>query len=159
MFFYQDGRLYVPGASFPIPNGFFINTAPSLMDEDGIVLVHFKPHFEIYIHYECDASSSQDALSCILDDLEEFTLLRPIALICRNGLVGHSMAYQVLRHAYYEERLQLSGGGQLSIAVAVAARNASILQSAPDGEIFGDVLCGVRAESLRLPACNSINIY
>lgn len=159
MFFYQDGRLYVPGASLPIPNGFFINTAPSLTDEEGIVLVHPRPRFEIYIHHERDASSSRDALSCILDEVEELTLLRPIAPLCRNGLVGHSMAYQILRHAYYEERLQLAGKGQLAIAVATYARNAAILQSAPDGEIFGDALRDARAESLRLPSCNSINIY
>ena len=139
---YIDGRFHVPGASFIIPSGFYLDTDPELSDDFGI---HIEPRdgscrFHITYHR---AYATDEGLREIISQFDTSYIIRDIAPIQLNGLTGHDALYGSKPDEYYEARFQLPGQNNLIVVVTLeSGKSPDILK---EGYI-PTVMNGIRAE-------------
>lgn len=127
MLLYKDGRFNAAGASFAIPNGFYVDTAPDFECHDGFVIEDPKHSYSIEIKLTTYDEASDVFLTKLMDD-SSFTCLRDVQPVSTNGLSGHDVFYQTKKEQYYESQFDLSetSEGIIKLSVLVQTRSSGL---------------------------------
>ena len=110
---FQNGRLWVPGASTALPDGFYLNTDPGLTNPNTVHLISENQQYSISICFDAIEIATDVFLTGITQELEAEVLIPPTE-IAFNGLVGHWTIYQSGENQYFEACLQFSGNDELN---------------------------------------------
>ena len=105
---YIDGRFHTPGASFIIPDGYYLDTDPELPDECGVYIEPRDGSCRFQISYR-EGYDTDEGLREIISQFDTVHISRAIAPIRNNGLAGHDVLYESIPDEYYEARFQLVG--------------------------------------------------
>ena len=118
---YYKGRFRIPGISFTIPDGFYINTAPDSVADNYLCLLAPNKEYSIHIQSLPLNTSISDELQALLINTQESDTPTPITV---NSLYGYHVSYKAGREQYYELRLQYPiqahEYGQLSLLIQCA---------------------------------------
>lgn len=140
MLMYKQGRFWTQGASFAIPDGFFLETAPQVQYRGGVnIWGPKKSCLYVWIVYE-EQGETRENLRKIADDFEPISDVMPIAV---NGLSGHGLIYSAGRKEYYEAHFVLPDERHLAF---IAEGEGHKVQETLDTAEFKAVFESVRAE-------------
>lgn len=139
---FMGGRFHMPGASITIPEGFYLNSAPEMADDFGIVIVPKDRAFSVHLSYWKNGRTDE-ALRAILTEEDEYLIIRDIAPVVNNGLHGHDAIYSCENVGYYEARFQMTDQQNL---LCLVTTKSDALEEIMAGQDYRDVLAGIRRE-------------
>ena len=135
-------RFHMPGASLTIPEGFYLNSDPELVDDFGVYIVPKDRAYSVHLSFSNDGRTDE-ALREILGQYDEYSMIRENAAIDNNGLRGHDAIYTSSSVGYYEARFQLAD--QRNLLCLVTTKSAA-LEGILAGQEFHMVMAGIRRE-------------
>lgn len=110
MFRYRNGRLWVPGLSFALPEGFYIETDSGMMVDNRICLISPSEDFQISFQVYGAESTTHDELTALIAEMGFHTIQQPTP-ICTNGMHGHCAMYKPCKNSteggYFEARYNI----------------------------------------------------
>lgn len=112
---YMHGRFHLSGASFAIPEGFFLDPTPFVPVDNGLSLYSSDGKYDLSISFDNQPQSTDAMLNNLFSKEYDFKPLHPIASIEVNGLSGHCAIYYGHNDQYYEARFQLNENRHLTI--------------------------------------------
>ncbi len=143
MLLYKQGRFYTKGASFIIPDGFYLDTSPDLCYDVGMTALDptcsHSYIWAIFVSYQGTKETLEDLpqMGCRL-----LTKSTPIQI---NGLSGHWIIWTMgIGSGCYEVRFDL--GGNKHFTLMMDAHECDIHKIMESAE-FHSVLEGIRAEN------------
>lgn len=101
---YRKGRFHIPGMSFIIPDGFFLDTTPDTVADNCLCLVSPNKEYDVFIQASPAKGSTFDDLSAILRNTGDHTQVPDPVTI--NSIHGHHVKYKAGNEQYYELRLR-----------------------------------------------------
>ena len=141
MMLYKQGRFWVEGASFQIPEGFYIETDPDVNYERGLAAWDpTRTHLYLWAISEEEEEGTKEALE---EMTKELKTLSPPAPFTLNGLPGHWMTYGGKTFQNYEARFALNDEEQLVFSVEGGDNDISKIMESPE---FRSALEGIRAD-------------
>lgn len=139
---FMGGRFHMPGASITIPEGFYLNSDPELVDDFGVFIVPKDQAYSVRLSFSNDGRTDE-VLREILGQYDEYSMIRENAAIDNNGLRGHDTIYTSSSVGYYEARFQLAD--QRNLLCLVTTKSAA-LEGILAGQEFHMVMAGIRRE-------------
>ena len=109
MLCYKNHRFHVNGASFQIPDGYFLDTEPEDIAQDCVSLWGPEKDFSVSVRVDTNSRGAENELAFILNGMEP-TILRPAAPITHNGLSGYHASYRNDRIQYHEIWFDVADG-------------------------------------------------
>lgn len=140
MLMYKQGRFWAEGASFAIPDGFFVEMDPDVNYERGIGA--WDPSCTIlYMWNICkEDDGAKQMLESVVKDYQPLSKITPIVL---NGLSGYWGIYGGKSFQNYEVRFDLKNGWQMTLIVENNKYDIREVMASPE---FKSALEGIRAE-------------
>ena len=114
---YMQGRFHLAGASFVIPEGFFLDSAPFVPADNGLSLHSPDDKYDLTLSFDNQAQSTYAMLNSLFSKEYGLKPFQPITPILINGLSGHYALYHGISDQYYEARFQLDENWHLVILV------------------------------------------
>lgn len=143
MLLFKNGRFYSEKVSFIIPDGFYFEDDPDVIDEYGLCAWDPKKEF-LFCWRFCEdcMGTARELESWFLPDCG-MVPLSEIAPIQINGLSGHRVFYRTRQAQYYEARFALEEGRELVLLVEGQGRDVRKMAASPE---FEAALYGIRGE-------------
>ena len=143
MLMYHQGRFWTEGASFAVPDGFFLETDPVVTYKKGITA--WNPTQSVLYRWTVykEQGGTRESLEKAVCEFQPLTEIIPVSL---NGLSGQWLIYGINQEEYYEARFALSGKSQLVFMVEEAGGK---LQKVMDSPEFRSALENIRAEQTK----------
>ena len=132
----------MPGASITIPEGYYLNSDPELVDDFGVYIVPKDRAYSVHLSF-LNGGRTDEVLREILGQYDEYSMIREIAAIENNGLRGHDAIYTSGSVGYYEARFQLADQRNLLCLVTMKS---AVLEVILAGQDFHMVMAGIRRE-------------
>ena len=101
---YRNGRFHIPGMSFIVPDGFYLNTTPDTVSDNCLCLISPNKEYSVFIQAASSKGSTFEELRAILINAGEHTLVPESITI--NGIHGHHVKYTAGNERYYELRFR-----------------------------------------------------
>lgn len=112
---YIKGRFHLGGASFAIPEAFFLDPTPPVPFDNSLSLHSPDKKYDITISFDNQAQSTDESLNDLFRKEYGFKLFHPVTSIRINGLSGHYAIYQGTNDQYHEARFQLAENRHLAV--------------------------------------------
>lgn len=143
MLLYKQGRFYTEGASFIIPDGFYLDTSPDLCYDVGMTALDpTRSHsytWAIFVSYE-GTKETLESLPLIGCEL----LSKNSKPIYMNGLSGHWIIWTMgIGSGCYEARFDLGGNKHFTLMMDAHECDVYEILKSPE---FRFILEGIRAE-------------
>lgn len=114
---FRNGRFHAYGVSFQFPDGFYLDTAPDLENECGIVAWGPQEDYRV----EWDFVEEEEGPEAVLQrffspgyGMEPLSEVEPYAL---GGLVGYRATYHSGKQEYFEARFSLEDNVQFVLLI------------------------------------------
>ena len=114
---YIKGRFHLAGASFAMPDGFFIEPTPLEPTDNGFMLFSPDDKYVLTISFSEESQPTDAILNSLFSKEYGLEPFQPIAPIEINGLTGHCALYHGGRDQYYEARFQLTDDYHLVVLI------------------------------------------
>lgn len=111
MLLHKNNRFFCEGASFAIPDGYYLDTNYGDGAEDSLDFWTEDERLRIRIAIERETKGPLAELNYVIRELEDCTVLEGPEAILMNGLAGYRATYDTERRQYCEMRFSLSGSG------------------------------------------------
>lgn len=145
---YKSGRLYIPGISFPVPEGFYLYT-----DVDSVAdnyLQFISPDYQYRLSFQAVDSLSSDVqkdLELIIRETggQVFTAPSPLST---NNLKGYYAIYGHEGEVYYELRIKspCEKDGYKQLILLMMCDGYKTIQSIINTPAFKTIINGIRPE-------------
>ena len=117
MLLWKDGRFHAFGISFAIPDGFYLESEPETIQENGLSAWTPDMHCRvIWWIEECDISP-YDGINNLFSPGSGMTPLGEIEPMDVNGLSGCSALYKTKEEQLFEARLGTGSDSQLIVII------------------------------------------
>lgn len=141
---YKQGRFHKSGASFRIPEGFFVEPCPELELPDGFEMHSPDDTYQVIVTFDDETEATDAILNHIFDEEGAFKRLQPVAPLLINHLSGHYVIYRSQREQYYEARFQLERG--IHLTLLIRTDNPRGIKRLTDTDELREILRSVRRE-------------
>lgn len=121
MLFYKNGLFHAGNATFPFPDGFYLNTEPDCQFPVGIEIISADETYHIILEFEKDCEDGFTELAYWLEPGTGFHAIEPINAVSINGFPVHQCTYGGERTSTYEARFDLGDNKQFALVVTCSA--------------------------------------
>ena len=139
---FLGGRFHMPGASFVIPDGYYIDSVPESAEEFALYFLPPDQSFNAVIGYE-DDGEAEGALNEWMAKMDETEIIRAIAPMANDSLNGWDVLYSSGEDAYYEARFQLPDGNNMLYLIHSDPEAVEGIVAGPE---YRKILDGIRRE-------------
>lgn len=145
---YKHGRLYIPGISFSIPEGFYFCTDVDSVADNNL---HFlSPDKSYMLNYQAASSlcgDPQKDLNLMIQDAGSHPIQKPTPVIV-NGLKGCCAIYGGGDELYYELRIQNPDdhGDYEQLILLIMCNEQSDIMSIIESDVFKKAVSDIRPD-------------